>query len=56
MLYLDLERTSDLAMEDLAIKKLHVITPKSDTYPMAPNVEVTNLTQFITETLARESR
>ncbi len=42
-------------MEDLGIEKLSVITPESDPYPMAPNVEVTNLTQFITETLARES-
>ncbi len=51
-----LSKGTYLAMEDLAIKKLHVITPESDTYPMAPNVEVTNLTQFITETLAHESR
>ena len=49
-----LNKGTYIAMKDLGIEKLFVITPKSDTYPMAQNVEVTNLTQFIMETLVRE--
>lgn len=36
-----------LAMKDLKIDKLHVITPSADTYPISPNVDVTNLRQFL---------
>ncbi len=46
-----LSKGTYIAMEDLGIEKLYVITPEADTYPMARNVEVTNLTQFVTETL-----
>ena len=51
-----LNKGTYIAMEDLGVEKLSVITPESDTYPIAQNVEVTNLTQFITQTLAPKSR
>lgn len=42
-----LSKGTYIAMEDLGIEKLHVITPGADTYPIAKNIEVTNLTQFL---------
>ena len=44
-----LSKGTYLAMEDLELEKLHVITPDTDTYPMAENIEVTNITQFLTD-------
>lgn len=34
-------------MEDLKLEKLHIITPGSDTYPIAKNIEVINLQDFL---------
>ena len=51
-----LNKGTYIAMEDLGIDKLSVITPESDTYPITKRVEVTNLTQFIMKTLVREVR
>ena len=42
-----LSKGTYIAMEDLGIEKLHVITPGADTYPIAKNIEVTNLMQFL---------
>lgn len=42
-----LSKGTYIAMEDLGIEKLHVITPGADTYPVARNIEVTNLTKFL---------
>ena len=39
-----LNKGTYIAMEDLGVEKLSVITPESDTYPLAQNIEVTNLT------------
>ena len=36
-----------LAMEDLAIEKLHVVIPREENYPMAKNIQVVGLTRFI---------
>ena len=46
-----LSKGTYIAMEDLGIEKLYVITPESDTYPIARNIEVTNLNRFLAETL-----
>lgn len=50
-----LSKGTYIAMEDLGIEKLHVITPGADTYPIAQNIEVTNLTQFL-EYLVKQER
>lgn len=42
-----LSKGTYIAMEDLGIEKLYVITPEADTYPLAQNVEVINLEQFL---------
>ncbi len=42
-----LSKGTYIAMEDLDIEKLCVITPEADTYPFAKNVEVTNLRTFL---------
>jgi uncharacterized protein len=42
-----LTRGSYIAMEDLKLEKLYVITPGSDTYPIAKNIEVVNLQHFL---------
>ena len=42
-----LSKGTYIAMEDLGIEKLYVITPEADTYPLTQNVEVTNLRQFL---------
>ena len=42
-----LSKGTYIAMDDLGIEKLHVITPGADTYPIAKNIEVTNLTQLL---------
>ncbi len=42
-----LSKGTYLAMEDLGLEKLYIITPGADTYPMAKNIEVTNLRQFL---------
>uniref|UniRef100_UPI00404B5BDB ATP-binding protein n=1 Tax=Fulvivirga sp. TaxID=1931237 RepID=UPI00404B5BDB len=36
-----------LAMEDLGLDELHVITPSADTYPLSPNVLVISLENFL---------
>ncbi|MGB3588613.1 MAG: DUF4143 domain-containing protein, partial [Tunicatimonas sp.] len=41
-----------IAMQDLGIEKLYIITPQSDTYPMAKNIEVTSLSHLLTKVLA----
>ena len=41
-----------LAMEDLGVRKLHVITPSSDTYLIAKNVEVMSLERTLAWLLA----
>lgn len=42
-----LTKGSYIAMEDLKLEKLYVITPGSDTYPIAKNIEVVNLQHFL---------
>ena len=42
-----LTRGSYIVMEDLKLEKLYVITPGSDTYPIAKNIEVVNLQHFL---------
>lgn len=42
-----LSKGTYIAMEDLGIEKLHVITPGADTYPVARNIEVTSLARFL---------
>ncbi len=44
-----LSKGTYVAMEDLGLEKLYVITPEADTYPIAKNIEVTNIRQFMTE-------
>ena len=44
-----LSKGTHIAMEDLGIEKLSVITPESDTYPLAKNIEVINLTRFLSD-------
>jgi predicted AAA+ superfamily ATPase len=36
-----------IAMEDLGIEKLHVIIPREENYPMAKNIQVIGLKQFL---------
>jgi predicted AAA+ superfamily ATPase len=36
-----------LAMNDLGLEKLYVITPKSDTYPISKNIIVTSLANYL---------
>lgn len=42
-----LTKGSYIAMEDLEIELLHVITPSADTYPMAKNITVTSLERIL---------
>lgn len=42
-----LSKGNYIAMEDLNLEKLHIITPSADTYLMAKNVIVTSLMQFL---------
>lgn len=42
-----LSKGTFIAMDDLGIGKLHVITPGAETYPLARNIEVTNLMQLL---------
>jgi predicted AAA+ superfamily ATPase len=42
-----LSKGTFLAMEDLGIEKLHVIIPREENYPMAKNIQVVGLRQFI---------
>ena len=42
-----LSKGTYIAMEDLGLETLYVITPETDTYPLAQNVEVINLEQFL---------
>jgi hypothetical protein len=36
-----------IAMEDLGIEKLHVVIPREENYPMAKNIQVVGLKQFL---------
>lgn len=42
-----LSKGTFLAMEDLEIEKLHVVIPREENYPMAKNIQVVGLKQFI---------